>query len=102
MSATDSLFFPPTGEESSYYLLVTISGAKGALRGRPTIQAPITIPEGADAAPDYPEREGELAAILKEAGEFAAVNGYPLRVSKPAEVDFPSELGTYAERKLDD
>ncbi len=101
MSATDSLFFPPTGEENAYYLLVTISEGADGLRGRVAVEAPKSLPEGADAPPDYPGREGDLATIMKEAGEFAAVNGYALRVSKPADIAFPPELGTYAERRIE-
>ncbi|GGE21384.1 hypothetical protein GCM10011390_45910 [Aureimonas endophytica] len=101
MSATDALYFPPTGEETSHYVLVAVAPGTDGLSGRVSIEAPSVASKGGAAAPDYPgSREGRLADILKEAAEFAALGGYPLRVVKPAEVELPAELGTYAERKI--
>lgn len=102
MSATDKLYFPPTGEETSHFLLVTLSkGGDGGLRGRVSVEKPGQPQEGSGAAPTYEgATDGDLAAVLKEADEFAALKGYPLRVSKPDGVDFPAELGTYAERRI--
>ena len=103
MSATDKLYFPPTGEETSHYLLVTVSeGSGGGLQGRVSVEKPGQPQEGAESAPPQYEgaTEGGLATVLKEADEFAALRGYPLRLAKPDDVEFPAELGTYAERQI--
>ncbi|KAB0681405.1 hypothetical protein [Aureimonas leprariae] len=101
MSATDKLYFPPTGEETSYFLLVTVSKEGDGLRGRVSVEKPGQPREGSGGAPTYEgQTEGDLAAVIKEADEFAALKGYPIRVAKPDDLAFPTELGTYAERRI--
>lgn len=102
MSTTDRLYFPPTGEETSYYVLVTVARNGEDLAGRVSIEKPKQLPEGSEQPPAYPERTGDLVVIMREAGEFATLRGYPLRVVKPAGIEFPAELGTYAERQIDE
>jgi hypothetical protein len=101
MSATDKLYFPPTGEETSFYLLVTVSKEGVALTGRVSVETPDEARESLGEAPAYEGATGgDLGNVLKEADEFAALRGYPIRVAKPADVEFPAELGTYAERRI--
>lgn len=101
MSATDRLYFPPTGEETSFYLLVAVSKEGSGLKARVSVEKPGEPRESLGETPAYDgAASGDLASVLKEADEFAALKGYPIRVSKPADVAFPAELGTYAERRI--
>jgi hypothetical protein len=85
--ASDDLFFLRTGDETSTYVLVRLGGGEGALRAEATLEG-----EADGEGVTFETLRGDLPSVLREANEFALLNGFDLRIDLNGQ-DWPAELG---------
>ncbi|WP_062016116.1 hypothetical protein [Aureimonas sp. AU4] len=91
--ASDDLFFLRTGEETKPFVLVTLQGEGSSVRGRASL---VGTMEG-EATGELPAAESDLAAALREANEYALLNGLDLRIDLNGR-EWPEGLGILGNR----
>lgn len=89
MTQQDHVYFHTTGDEAGAFVLVRIFKDGGDLAAEITMEGSNAQSVGLDAVPT----RGAVPTMLREAREFAALNGYDLRV-KMIGVEWPKEMGS--------
>lgn len=85
--AADDLFFQRTGEETRAFVQVCLKRGPNRLDGVATMSGPMT--SGSD---DALEITGDLPSVLREAQEYAMLNGLDLRIALDGNT-WPTHLG---------
>ncbi|MBB3950778.1 hypothetical protein [Aureimonas jatrophae] len=91
--ASDDLFFLRTGEETTPFVLVTLQGDGSNARGEATL---VGTPEG-EATGELPAGAGDLTTTLRDANEYALLNGLDLRIDLNGR-QWPADLGILGNR----
>ena len=87
--ADEQVFFRKTGEETSAYVLVWMFEERGRMTAEASIEAPATD-DGQYETLDF---KGDAQTVLRDAVEYAALNGCDLRITMDC-VEWPTELGS--------
>jgi hypothetical protein len=87
--ADEQVFFRKTGEETSAYVLVWVFDESG----RMTAEASIEAPAADDGQYETLDFKGDVQPVLRDAVEYAALNGFDLRIYNDGVV-WPTELGS--------